>query len=342
MAKSDNKIVQTFLTLFLYLLVLLILGASGYMLIEGWSLPDAIYMTFIALSTVGFHEVGSLGPYGRIVTMFVVLFGLVLISMLSASVTSLLVSRELIPGFKTRKMKKKIKQLQGHTVLCGAGETGETIITEFIAAQKPLVVIDRKSDTLERLSDIYPSFLVVMGDATKDETLLEANITKASSLITVLSEDADNLFVVISARSICPELDIVARAVDPHTQGKMYTAGANNVISPNVTEGLRMAAMILRPTVMSFLDVMMQNDEMAFRLEEITVPEGSAFDGKKLMDIEIPKRTGLIVIAIQKKSNGKPNLLYNPQSSTVITDKDKFVVLGNTEGIERLQKIIRS
>jgi voltage-gated potassium channel len=299
----DDYMGRNFFTVFLSLLILLIIGVAGYVLIEGWGWLDALYMTFIAFSTVGFREIGTMGPYGRIFTMFIILFGLVLLSMLSASVTSLLVRRELLPSFKTKKMKKMIESLEGHTILCGAGETGETVIEEFINARKPLVVIDKEEEVLEELRELYPNLLLVDGDATKDEVLLEANIEKARGLITALRDDADNLFVVISARSLNPNLIIITRAIDAHTQSKMYKAGATHVISPNITEGSRMAAMVLRPTVVSFLDVMMRDEEMSFRLEEITVPAGSAFHGKTLREGEIPQRTGLIVIAMEKQNN---------------------------------------
>lgn len=341
MVKRDNNMRKNFWAVFLSLLILLLIGIAGYVLIEGWSWLDALYMTVIAFSTVGFREVQVLDVPGRIFTMFIILFGLVVLSMLSASVTSFLVRREFLPDFKTRKMKKQIEHLAGHTILCGAGETGMTVIKEFIQARKPLVVIEKEDEILEALREDNPELLFVEGDATKDEVLSEANVESASGLITALREDADNLFVVISARSLNPHLAIVSRAVDAHTENKMYKAGATHVISPNLTEGSRMAAVVLRPSVVSFLDVMMHDEETAFRLEETTVPEGSAFHGKTLREVEIPQRTGLIVIAIEKQTENGPRLIYNPQSSAVIHQKDKLIVLGDFEKIDRLCKLLQ-
>lgn len=340
MTKGDDVIRKNFLTVFLGLLVLLLVGVVGYMLIEGWDLVDSLYMTFISFSTVGFREVGSMGQYGRMLTMFIILFGLVLLSMLSASVTSLLVRRDLLPRFEREKMKREIERLKGHTILCGAGETGKTVIEEFVGSRKPLVVIDREEEILERLRELHPAILTIVGDATKDEILQEANIEEASALITALEDDAANLFVVISARSLKSDLIIVSRAVDANTQNKMYKAGATHVISPNITEGSRMASVVLRPTVVSFLDVMMRDEEMVFRLEEIPVPVGSAFHGKRLEEVEIPRRTGIIVIAIEKETESGPRLLYNPQSSTIIQEKDKLIVLGDLERIDELCKLM--
>lgn len=341
MSENDNNMRRNFFTVFFSLIILLILGMFGYALIEGWSWLDALYMTVIAFSTVGFQEVKSLGKYGRVFTMFIILFGLILLSMMSASVTSLLVRRELLPGFKKRKIKKIIASMEDHTILCGAGETGKTVIEEFIQARKPLVVIEKDEEILEELRELFPNLLIIEGDATKDEVLQEANVEKARGLITALHEDADNLFVVISARALNPRLTLVTRAVDAHTESKMYRAGATHVISPNITEGSRMAAMVLRPTVVSFLDVIMRDEEMSFRLEEITVPEGSTFHGKTLKEVEIPQRTGLIVIAMEKQTERGPAVHYNPQSTTMIHEKDKLIVLGDVERVDKLHKLLR-
>ena len=206
MIEHGNYMRRNFFTIFLGLFILLAIGVSGYVLIEGWGWLDALYMTFIASSTVGFQEVKSLGFYGRLFTMFIILFGLVLLSMLSASVTSLLVRHELLPDFKQRKLRKMIANMEGHTILCGAGETGKTVIGEFMQARKPLAVIEKDEEILEELREAYPNLPIIESDATKDEELKEASIEKARGLITALQEDADNLFVVISARSLNPNL----------------------------------------------------------------------------------------------------------------------------------------
>lgn len=240
----------------LSLLGLLLFGMIGYMIIESWSWHDALYMTFITFSTVGVGEVGTLHWSGRLFSMMIILTGLVILAMFSANVTSFLVRRQFLTSLRNKKMKKEIEKLSGHPILCGAGETGKTVINEFMKAQKPVVVIEEKQEIISQVKEAHPGVRVIQGDATKDETLWEANIEHAGGLITALSEDIANLFVVISARALKPDLNIVARAVDPHTASKMYKAGATHVISPNLTEGMRMAATVLRPTVVSFLDVM--------------------------------------------------------------------------------------
>ena len=341
MEPGDKTTIKNFTIVGIGLIFLMVFGIVGYIFLERLQFLDALYMTIITFSTVGFGEIVPLDAKGRIFTIFLILFGLIILSMLSASVTSFLVRQELITNIKTRRMKREIQKLRGHTILCGAGETGKTVIEEFRHARKPLVVIEEQQDVIEWVLEQYPDLLIIMGDATKDEVLIEANIESAEALITALSEDTDNLFVVISARSLNPKLKVIARAVDPHTAGKMYKAGATHVVSPNLTEGMRMASVVLRPNVVSFLDIAMRNQEMSLQLEEVTVPPDSEFHGKTLRELEIPQRTGLIVIAIKKANQDLP-FIYNPQSSTVIHSGDKLIVLGDAERLERLHRLIHN
>lgn len=330
---------KNFVAVLLALLTLLLIGMVGYMMIEGWSWHDALYMTFITFSTVGYGEVGPLHWGGRLFSMIIILTGLVILAMFSANITSFLVRRQFLTNLRHKRMRKEIEKLSGHTILCGAGETGKTVISEFLKAQKPLVVIEEKQEILNQVKEAHARIRVIQGDATKDETLMEANIEHAGGLITALSEDTANLFVVISARVLKPDLNIVARAVDPHTASKMYKAGATHVISPNLTEGMRMAATVLRPTVVSFLDVMSKDDELGLRLEEFIVKPGSSFAGKKLKELEIPMRTGLIVLGVKKRSQEGEKFTYNPQSTTLIEENDVMIMLGDTEKIGKLHDL---
>ncbi|MGD9488264.1 MAG: TrkA family potassium uptake protein [Calditrichaceae bacterium] len=340
MDNRDTNLKSNLITVTIGFSMLLSIGVGGYMMIEGWGWLDALYMTIISFSTVGFQEVSSLGKFGRIFTMFIILFGMIFIAMLSASVTSLFVRNELLSVRKKQKMQKSIQNLKGHTILCGAGDTGSAIIKEYQESKKPLVVIDTKSEILEYLKEQYPGILFIDGDATKDEVLIEANIKNARGLITALSLDADNLFVVISAKALNPAMKIISRAVDPHTESKLYKSGANYVISPNLVEGMRMASVMLRPTVVSFLDVMMRGDEFSFRLEEINVPKGASLHGKALIDARIPQLTGLIVIAVKKNDNS--GIIFNPSSATVLHEHDTLIVLGDFEKIQKLETLLKA
>ncbi|MBD3225102.1 MAG: potassium channel protein [Caldithrix sp.] len=334
MEKRGDTFWQNIIMLTISFILLIFVGITGYSILLGWDWLDALYMTFISFSTVGFSEIGQLNIPGRIFTMFIVTGGLILIAMLSATVTSWFVSNELLATRRKLKMRKKIEMMQGHTILCGAGDTGINVVKEFVHNNRPLIVIEENDERVSYLREHYPELPVVNGDATKDEILQEANIKNAEGLITALPDDADNLFVVVSAKDLNPNMMIVARSLDTHTENKLYRAGANYVISPNIVEGLRMAAVMLRPTVVSFLEIMMSSDEKSFRMEEVPVPAGSNLHNKTLMDAEIPQRTGLTVIALKRGASSK--WFVNPSSSTVLHENDRLIVLGDTDKIDKL------
>jgi voltage-gated potassium channel len=340
MGGRDDALRRNFLTVGAVAAAFLIVGTVGLMVVEKWGWSDALWMSFITLSTVGYSEGRGLDAGGRIVAIVVMLGGLVVIALLSASVTSLLVRRELLPMFRNEKTRRRIDDLRGHTILCGAGETGRAVIEEFGRAGRPLVVIERDEEASTRLREAHPDLLVVAGDATRDEVLAEANVAHAHGLITALTADAANLFVVISARSLNSDLCIVARAIDPHTQGKMYKAGATHVLSPKAIEGRRMAAMVLRPSVVNLLEVMRAGEGPPLNLEEVTIPAGSQFDGRSLRELEIPQRAGLIVIAVDPAGGGRADLVFNPQSTLIVRAGDKLVVLGEQDRIDRLGALL--
>lgn len=339
MVHVDTNLRHNLIVVMILLSLLISIGVTGYIFIEGWSWLDALYMTIISFTTVGFKEVGQLGAFGRIFTMFIIIFGMVLIAMLSASVTSIFVRNELLSSRKMKKMKKQISSMKDFTILCGAGDTGLMVIDEFAQAGKSLVVIEDKPEVLEELREHYPDLPVVDGDATKDEILLEANITNATGLIAALSVDADNFFVVVTARALNPNLTIISRSVDPHTENKLYKAGANHVISPNMIGGVRMAAAMLRPTVVTFLEVMMRSSDVALRMEEVVVPQDGKLTGKTLMDAQIPQQTELIVIAVKKATDA--GFVFNPKSSTPLNGDDVLIVLGDTPKFEKLKKLLK-
>lgn len=233
---------------------------------------------------------------------------------------------------------QRISRLKDHIIVCGAGDTGRTIIQEFVKAGKPFVLIEAKPDVAKDLRDHFPDILMLEGDATKDEVLEEAGISRAGGLITALSLDADNLFVVVSARALNRDMVIISRAVEVNTEHKLYHAGANYVISPNMVEGMRMASVVLRPTVVSFLDVMITGGGLSLQMEEFDIPETSSFHGKRLSELQIPQRTGLIVLAIQRDDNQNWN--FNPSSAFKLNEKDKIIVLGEPEKIDKLRKLL--
>lgn len=339
--QPDVKFVlQRFLWAVYIMLLLVVVGTLGYILIEKWSFLDALYMTVITIAAVGFREVGVLHVWGRIFTMIVIFGGLTAVVVWVASVTSLYVHQELSLYFRKRKMEKEITKLKHHTILCGAGDTGQHIISHHRQAGRDIVVIEQKAELIRELKERFPGMLIIEGDATKEEILASANISEASAIITTLALDADNLFVVISARHMNPSLNIISRAVEFKTREKLITVGANHVVSPSLTEAARMAAMALRPTIVTFIDAFGGRSDIELELEEVEVTEKSAFVGKSLKELEIPQRSGLIVIAINQFGSGET--IFNPSSNTVLNGRDQLIVLGKRGQIDRLEKYVRS
>ena len=331
---TERKI-KIALSLFVFIILL---GTAGFILIEGWRPLDALFMTVITLSTVGFQEVHPLTVAGRIFTVFLIVSGISIFIFGLTVVNAFILEGQFGGLVRRRRMEKKIREMNNHFIVCGIGETGKCVYEEFQKAHVPFVVIEKDREQIEKLK-FSPEVMVIEGDATEDEVLSKAGIKRAQGLVTALSQNTDNLFVVISARHINPRLRIVARATDETALYKMKRAGANNVISPNTIGGLRMASIMLRPTVVSFLDVMSSDrPEVSLRLEEVTIPEESHLDKKNLTEAKIPQETGLMIIAMKKK--GDVSFVYNPTSSTTLSVGDTLIVLGNLEQAEELHKYI--
>ncbi len=274
-----NRKLKIALTL---LVLVMLIGTVGFVFIEGWRPLDALYMTTITLSTVGFQEVHPLSPAGRIFTIFLIISGLGIFIFGVSAVGSFIAEGQLSGLVRRRRMENRIQGMSNHFIVCGMDETGQRIIEEFQRAHAPFVVIERDKEKIEKFN-VSPEIVVLEGDATEDEVLIKAGIERAQGLVTALALDTDNLFVVISARHINPQLRIVAQATDEANLYKMKKAGANNVISPNSIGGFRMASIMLRPTVVSFLDVMTSGDpDVSLRMEEVTIPPDSHMDRKTL------------------------------------------------------------
>ena len=314
-------------------------GTVGYHYIEGWSLFDSLYMTAITLTSVGYQEVHPLSREGKIFTIFLVVCGYGILAVTIGLVSTFLIEAEFKEIRRLRKMEKKLEKIEGHYIICGGGRIGERIVEEFIKAKIPFVVIEKEEERINLLVEKYPELIYVRGDATDEDILRKARIEKAKGLLTTFPSDADNLFVVISARAINPRLRIISRAAQEETQDKLAAAGVDAVILPDLIGALRMASLVIRPNVVSFLDIMTGTGEVTLNLEEVEIPAGSWLIGKTLGDAKIPSKTGLIVIAVKKE--GEDKFKFNPLSSEKINSNDVLVVLGNDEQISRLREYVR-
>lgn len=332
---------KRFLFVIAYVVLLLVVGTAGYQFVGGWDLSDALYMTVITITAVGYQEVRALTDAGRAFTTFLLAGGITAMGLWFALITSAIVEMDLAQAFRERTLMKKIRKLDDHVVVCGAGRTGRQVIREMKASGTPYVVVEKDPDRAAHVADIDPDALVLESDATRDETLEEAGIREARGLVAALSADTDNLFVCLSARDLNPGLTIVARAYDEEGMGKLYKAGADHCVSPNITGGTRMASMLLRPQVVSFLDVVTGLEDMPLRLEEVRVPEGSQLADHTLQEASIPQKTGLIVIAIShREAQDEGRLVYNPGPDERVRPGDVLIVLGHQEQVDGLRAIV--
>jgi voltage-gated potassium channel len=328
----------------LFFFVFLVVGTVGYVLIQDWTWGDSLYMTVITVTAVGYNEIHPLSTIGRIFTGFILFGGITGLGLWFAFLTSFIVELDLARVFRRRRILREVKKMKNHVIICGAGRTGSQVIEELLMAGESFVVIERDRQIIQRLEEILPDINVIEGDATVDHFLEEAGVSEARGLIACLSQDTDNLFVCLSARDQRSDLEIVARAYEEETVPKLYRAGANHVVSPNASGAIRMASYMLRPVVVSFLDVATRSPDLTLRMEQERVSESSPLVGQTLADIKLPQYTGLIVIGIRKKNppDAEEDFTYvfNPQADTRLGPGDIMIVLGKPEQIDKLRKFV--
>ena len=334
--------IPRFLGAIAYLVVLTVVGAAGYMIIEGWPWQDALYMTVITITAVGFHEVRPLSEVGRDFTMVMVAAGITGLGVWFALITSFILEFDLTDARRRRWRARMLEDLDGHVVVCGGGRTGRQVMEELMSLGQEFVVIERDPQRLEWLQERNPEVLTVIGDATLDANLRESGIRKARGLLSCLSADTDNVFVCLSARDLNPDLTIVARALEEGSVEKLYRAGANHVVSPNVSGAIRMASMLLRPEVVSFLDVVTRSEGLELRFEQAVVQPKSKLAGQTLLEARIPQETGLIVIAVRKQIDETHKFVFNPAADTRLDIGDDMIVLGQPDQVARLRDLAQA
>lgn len=325
---------QQILFLFALILGVTIFGIIGYSLMEGWSIFDAFYMTVITLTTVGYMEVHPLSNAGRAFTSVLILTGVgTMLYALSIGVR-VLMEGEIREILGRRKLSKKIEKMENHYIICGYGRMGKIICREMLHNGAPFVIIERIPEVF---AAIDKELLSIQGDATQDAVLKEAGIERARGLISVLSTDADNLYVVLSARGMNPRLRIVARASDEGAERKLFRAGADNVVSPYYIGGLRIAHTILKPAVVDFIEFATRSGNIELQMEEIKVKESSSITDKSLDECGIRKELGIIIVAIKRESG---EMEFNPTSTSIIRKGDTLVAMGETKQLKALEDLV--
>jgi len=318
----------------LILLSILLFGTFGYMGLEGSSFLDGLYMTVITITTVGFEEAVPLHPAGKIFTMALVLVGVSFLLYVFGKVTEAIVEGGLQKAFGRINMDKKLSKIHNHYIVCGYGRIGQVICQSLHDDHREFVVIENNPEEIKSLSTL--GYLFVEGEASDDEILIQAGIKRAKGLIAVVSSDAENVYITMSAKVLKPNLFVMGRSSGKKgADTKLLRAGADKVISPYFIGARQMANMVLRPTVIDFLDLTVHGS-LGLRLEELQVPESASFVDMTLMDSGIRKKYDLIVVAIKRR--GDKEMLFNPSHLTLIKPGDTIIVLGEFENIKRLEK----
>jgi voltage-gated potassium channel len=321
----------------LLLFLIVLIGVVGFMLIEHYNLLDAFYMTIITVATVGFNEVHPLSEAGRVFTSFLIITSFGTFAYAVSSITKYIVDGEFNLYFKNLQVNQAIEKLDNHVIICGYGRNGRQAAHVLKNHNQRFVVIESKKTVVNTLTHKFKD-LIVEGDATQDEVLEKAGIGRARALITTLPEDADNLFIVLSARSLNAKLFIISRASDDNSDKKLKTAGANNVIMPDRVGGAHMASLVLKPDVMEFLDFITGQGTDNIKLEEITFDNlREEFRNKSMRDLEIRNKSGANIIGF-KTANGE--YIVNPSPDTKMIHDAKLFVLGTTEQIHKLKELL--
>ncbi len=307
-------------------------GTTGYSFIEGWDPFDSLYMTVITLSTIGFQEVEPLSKVGKAFTIGLIFSGLGVVAYTINNGVRAMLEGEIQEVFGRRKLKKILESLENHYIVCGYGRMGKVICNELKLKGIPFVIVEKESQEFGLNEDV----IITYGDATSDDLLKNVGIEKAKGLISVLDSDAQNIYVVLSARGLNEDLFIVARANEAGADYKLARAGADKVVSPYHIGGLRIAHTILKPTVVDFLELTAKTGNMEIQIEEVVVEEKSSLAGKTIKEADVRAKNWVIIVAL-KKERGK--ILFNPCSDIRIEVGDKVAVIGEPEHFKQFEKM---
>jgi voltage-gated potassium channel len=317
-------------------------GSVGYFVLGHgrWGLGDCAYMTVITISTVGFFELREMSsvPGARALTVALIVSGVGVLAYTQSNLTALFVEGIIGQALRRRRMQKDIARVSGHIVVAGAGSTGKHVIDELVATQTRFVVIDRSEQVLENVAaEVGARMLCVHGDATQDHVLLAAGVERARGVVAALTHDKDNLYVTLSARSLNAHARIVSKVVDDEAAPKIIKAGASAIVNPTMIGARRLASELIRPEVNEFLDQMLRDKDKNLRLEEIAVARGSPFVGVMLKDTPIRRETRALVVAARGSDRA---FAYNPDPDYVIEEGTTLIVLGETDSIVKLRKLV--
>ena len=313
-------------------------GTLGYVVIERWSAFDALYMTVITLTTVGYLEVHPLSTAGRAFTMVLALGGIFTVFYVAADFVRGIVSGEIARLFGRQRMERQLAGLENHMIVCGFGRMGRFVCQQFSDAGLAFVLVEQQAPLLEGFAMRHG--IPLHGDATAEETLRRAGVERARALVTAAASDADNLYITMTARLLNDKLLIVARAEEEAAERKLKRAGATRVVSPYAIGGQRVAQAVLRPNVMDFIELATTSEHLELQIEETEIVKGSALAGQSLKDSAVRQDLGIIIVAIKKPLEGR--MVFNPAPHTVIEPGDLLITLGHRQQLDRLEQLARA
>ncbi len=332
---SEVSLLRRLIVVLGMFVAIILVGTTGYILLEGWPWTDALYMTLITISTVGFGEIRPLSEQGRMFTAALIVMGVGGAAYTFSTVADYLIAGELRGVLRRQRMQKRIRQMQGHYIVCGFGRMGRQVAGELMRNESvDVVVVERNPELLEAIERL--GAIPVHGDAAADGVLEQAGIERAAGLCVCLPHDADNVFTVLSARTLNRTMTIIARANSEESERKLRIAGATHVINPYAISGRRMARQLIHPSVMEFMDVVMHQGQVEFRIEEIQVKAGSSLDGKTLEECNVRRRTGVNVLAVRRPTG---EILTNLAGDFLLRPGDVLIGLGTPKQLEALSRL---
>ncbi|MHB8837763.1 MAG: potassium channel family protein [Gemmatimonadaceae bacterium] len=335
-----NALGRRILTPIAVLFATYLVGIVGYKWIGGrdHSWLDALYMTTITLTTTGYREVIDITqhPAAMIFTIVLLLFGATAVVMTGSMLTAYVVEGDLTAGFRRRRMQKRIDAMRAHTIVCGAGQTGTAVVRELAATDRSVVAIEGNAERAAVFEKLFAGVPVLVGDCTDDEVLTQAGIGRASGVVVCTDDDKVALVTTVLARQMAPKARLVARASDERAAARLRQSGADAVVSPGRIGGMRMASELLRPSVVTFLDQMLRDENRNLRIEEVQVEQGSSLDARQVESLRLHEYgTGLLLLAMRQRDG---SYVFNPPASTQVNGGCCLIVMGDPASVTRLQE----
>lgn len=334
---NSHPFLRRLRTIALLVVGIVVFGTLGFIFISGYPPFDALYMAVITIAAVGYFEVHPLTTAGRIFNMFLILFGASIMVYSMSAITQTVLETEFGELLGRRRTKKMIESLKDHFLVCGFGRVGRAAAQELMRTNVPFLVMDRSRERVDRA--MRSGMLAVLADSTSDEMLREAGVSRARGLIAALSTDADNLFLILSAKALNPRLKVASRVAEEGSEIKMRRAGADAVFMPYSMTGYRLAQSILRPHVFEFLDVTGTASAIGLNvgMDQVEIAPGSPIAGKSLQELQVRRDLGVIVLAI-RRADGEMH--FNPPAAAIIAPGDTLIVMGGFDAVRKLAQLV--